>query len=97
MQQDHPERAHLLSTMFLWDMRHLSPATVQHILVEALDATYEREARELGTFAVDTSGGRTLSMRIWLMRESRGRDTLSLHARWDWHRNNRSRSRGHGN
>ena len=86
-QQDHPERTLWISTIFLWNMRHLSPATVQHILVEALDATYKFEAGHFGSFAVYTSGDRTLSMSIWLEVEMCGRCSRGvLNARWDWHR-----------
>ena len=52
-QQDRPERALLVSTVFLYDMRHLEPAGVSSILMGALDATYHDAGEELlGCFHV---------------------------------------------
>ena len=77
MQQGHQERRLLLSTMFLWDVRYLSPATVKHIVVEALDATYRQENRELGNFAVYTSGDRARFLDIHVGRQSGDRYILN--------------------
>ena len=56
-QQDRPERALLVNTVFLYDMRHLEPAEVRSILMGALDASYnDAGEEELGCVHVHADG-----------------------------------------
>ena len=65
--QDRPERALLVSSAFLYDMRHLEAAEVRSILMGALDATYnDAGEEELGFFHVYTDGGKAHSANFWV-------------------------------
>ena len=55
--QDRPERALLVSSAFLYDMRHLEAAEVRSILMGALDATYnDAGEEELGFYHIYAEG-----------------------------------------
>ena len=55
----------MVTTAFLYDFRHLDPTQAQHIMVNALDATYRQQEEFLGTYHVyGPEGAHSMSITV---------------------------------